>query len=75
MFAELLFIILIYFILNYLMMNEMDVVTDRIEQKYLTNEPSTGRHDFRKNVVDTELNKAIECLKSYMGVTGLLSAE
>ena len=58
------------------MINEsMSLVTDRIEQKYLLDNEQIQAGEFRKNVVDTDLDKAVECLKKYMKVTGILSEE
>ena len=57
------------------MMNDISIVTDRIEQKYLLEIQPSKRQEFRMTVVEKNLDKAIEFLKSYMRVTGILSAE
>ena len=57
------------------MMTDISLVTDRIEQKYLLEIQPSRRQDFRKMVVEKDLDKAVEFLKNYMKVTGILCTE
>lgn len=57
-----------------MMMNDISLVTDRLSQKYLLDNQS-GRHEFKNQVVDRDLDKAAEYLKKHMRATGILCQE
>ena len=44
-----------------------------LDQKYL--QDGEQGDFFKRNVIDADLNKAVECLIKYMQLTGILSSE